>query len=43
MKKILLVLLVALGLQTQAQVNYCDSLNLDMVSTNIKTIRHHHR
>jgi len=31
MKKILLVLLVALGLQTQAQVNYCDSLNLDMV------------
>ena len=31
MKKILLVLLVALGLQTQAQVNYCDSLSLDMV------------
>ena len=27
MKKILLVLLVALGLQTQAQINYCDSLS----------------
>tara|TARA_R110000765_G_scaffold134002_1_gene232896 strand:- start:10 stop:849 length:840 start_codon:yes stop_codon:yes gene_type:complete len=31
MKRILLVLLVSLGLQTQAQINYCDSLNLDMV------------
>ena len=27
MKKLLLVLLVVLGLQTQAQINYCDSIS----------------
>jgi len=35
MKKVLLVLLIALGIQTQAQVNHCDSLNLGIsISTN---------
>jgi len=29
MKKLLLILLVAFGLQTQAQMPYCDSLNLN--------------
>ena len=32
MKKLLLVLLVLFGLQTQAQVNYCDSLNINIWS-----------
>jgi len=27
MKKILMILMVLLGLQTQAQINYCDSLS----------------
>ena len=27
MKKIIIILLVSLGLQTQAQINYCDSLS----------------
>ena len=31
MKKLLVVLLVALGLQTQAQINYCDSLSYTVV------------
>ena len=31
MKKLLVVLLVALGLQTQAQINYCDSLSYSVV------------
>ena len=31
MKKLLLVLLVSLGLQTQAQVNWCDSLSYTVV------------
>ena len=31
MKKILLVLLVSLGLQTQAQINYCDSVSYTVV------------
>ena len=31
MKKLLVVLLVALGLQTQAQVSYCDSLSYSVV------------
>tara|TARA_R110000824_G_scaffold34932_10_gene110287 strand:+ start:548 stop:1045 length:498 start_codon:yes stop_codon:yes gene_type:complete len=31
MKKILLILLVVLGLQTQAQINYCDSLSYTVV------------
>ena len=33
MKKIILILLVLLGLQTQAQVNYCDSLSYQTSST----------
>ena len=31
MKKILLALLVSLGLQTQAQINYCDSVSYTVV------------
>ena len=31
MKKYLVVLLVSLGLQTQAQINYCDSLSYSVV------------
>ena len=31
MKKILLALLVSLGLQTQAQINYCDSISYTVV------------
>ena len=31
MKKLLVVLLVSLGLQTQAQINYCDSLSYSVV------------
>ena len=31
MKKLLVVLLVTLGLQTQAQINYCDSLSYSVV------------
>jgi len=40
MKRILLVLLVALGLQTQAQISYCDSLSYSIVvdSTNWNTL-----
>ena len=33
MKKIILILLVLLGLQTQAQVNYCDSISYHTSST----------
>ena len=33
MKKIILILLVMLGLQTQAQVNYCDSISYMTSST----------
>jgi len=33
MKKLLLVLLVSLGLQTQAQINYCDSIEINLVSS----------
>ena len=33
MKKILLILLVSLGLQTQAQVMYCDSISYTTAST----------
>tara|TARA_R100001244_G_scaffold8966_1_gene11053 strand:+ start:229 stop:726 length:498 start_codon:yes stop_codon:yes gene_type:complete len=33
MKKIILILLVALGLQTQAQINYCDSISYTTSST----------
>ena len=33
MKKILLALLVLLGLQTKAQINYCDSISYTMSST----------
>ena len=33
MKKIILILLVLLGLQTQAQINYCDSLSYQTSST----------
>ena len=33
MKKIILILLLLLGLQTQAQVNYCDSLSYQTSST----------
>jgi len=33
MKKIILILLVLLGLQTQAQVNYCDSISYTTAST----------
>jgi len=33
MKKLLLVLLVSLGLQTQAQTNYCDSIEINLVSS----------
>ena len=33
MKKLLLILLVALGLQTQAQINYCDSISYTTTST----------
>ena len=32
MKKLLLVLLVTLGLQTQAQINYCDSVGYSTLS-----------
>jgi len=40
MKRILLVLLVSLGIQTQAQINYCDSLSYSIVvdSTNWNTL-----
>ena len=40
MKKLLLSLLVSLGLQTQAQINYCDSLSYSIVvdSTNWNTL-----
>ena len=33
MKKIILILLVLLGLQTQAQINYCDSISYQTSST----------
>ena len=33
MKKLLLILLVALGLQTKAQINYCDSISYTTSST----------
>ena len=33
MKKILLILLTALGLQAQAQINYCDSISYSTSST----------
>ena len=33
MKKIILILLVLLGLQTRAQVTYCDSLSYQTSST----------
>ena len=33
MKRIILILLVLLGLQTQAQVNYCDSISYQTSST----------
>ena len=33
MKKLLLALLVLLGLQTKAQINYCDSISYTMSST----------
>jgi hypothetical protein len=33
MKKLLLVLLVLLGLQTQAQINYCDSVEISITNT----------
>jgi hypothetical protein len=33
MKKILFILLTALGLQTQAQINYCDSISYTTAST----------
>ena len=33
MKKILLLLLLLLGLQTQAQINYCDSISYTTTST----------
>ena len=33
MKKLLLALLVLFGLQTKAQVNYCDSISYTMSST----------
>ena len=33
MKKLLVVLLVTLGLQTQAQINYCDSISYTTAST----------
>ena len=33
MKKILFILLVALGLQTKAQINYCDSISYTTTST----------
>ena len=33
MKKLLLALLVLLGLQTQAQINYCDSISYTTTST----------
>ena len=33
MKKLLLALLVSLGLQTQAQINYCDSIEINLVSS----------
>jgi len=40
MKKLLLALLVVIGLQTQAQINYCDSLSYSIVvdSTNWNTL-----
>ena len=33
MKKLLVALLVSLGLQTQAQINYCDSISYTTSST----------
>jgi len=33
MKKLLLALLVLIGLQTQAQINYCDSIEINLVSS----------
>jgi hypothetical protein len=40
MKKVLLALLVVVGLQTQAQINYCDSLSYSIVvdSSNWNTL-----
>ena len=32
MKKIILTLLILLGLQTQAQINYCDSVGYSTLS-----------
>ena len=33
MKKLIIILLVSLGLQTQAQINYCDSISYTTAST----------
>tara|TARA_B110000091_G_scaffold204987_1_gene240271 strand:- start:24 stop:1211 length:1188 start_codon:yes stop_codon:yes gene_type:complete len=33
MKKLILIILVSLGLQTQAQTNYCDSIEINLVSS----------
>ena len=38
MKKILLVVLVSLGLQTQAQISYCDSIEMSVTSSTPYTI-----
>jgi len=38
MKKILLALLVLFGLQTQAQVNWCDSLSYSIIPNTILTV-----
>ena len=35
MKKLLVVLLVSLGLQTQAQINYCDSISYSAVDLGV--------
>ena len=38
MKKLLVTLLVLLGLQTQAQINYCDSIEISIVNSNSTSI-----
>ena len=38
MKKILLALLVTLGLQSQAQINYCDSISYDITPQQTLTV-----
>ena len=39
MKKLLLVLLVLLGLQTQAQVNWCDSIEINITNQSFSQIQ----